>query len=67
MLASGFTPIYPCHVPPSQMRVKPVGTGPFKLESFSQFDRIRLARNPRYWMPDRPYLDAIEFSVVPCP
>lgn len=64
MLASGFTPIYPCHVLPSQMRMKPVGTGPFRLESFSQFDRIRLTRNPRYWKPDRPYLDAIEFSVV---
>ena len=64
MLASGFTPIYPCHVPLSQMRVKPVGTGPFRLESFNQFDRIRLARNPDYRKPDRPYLDAIVFSVV---
>jgi peptide/nickel transport system substrate-binding protein len=64
MLASGFSPIYPCHVPLAQMRTKPIGTGPFKLDSFSQFDRIRLVRNPRYWKEGRPYLDAIEFSVV---
>ncbi len=64
MLASGFTPIYPCHVPLAQMRVKPVGTGPFKLETFNQFDRIRLTRNPDYWKAGRPYLDGIEFSVV---
>ncbi len=64
MLASGFVPIYPCHVPLAQMRVKPVGTGPFKLESFNQFDRIRLVRNPDYWKAGRPYLDGIEFSVV---
>src|SRR5438874_2181519 len=31
LLASGFTPIYPCHVPPAQMRQQPIGTGPFKL------------------------------------
>ncbi|WP_439610479.1 ABC transporter substrate-binding protein [Reyranella sp.] len=64
MLASGFIPIYPCHVPLAQMRVKPIGTGPFKLDSFNQFDRIRLARNPDYWKTGRPYLDGIEFSVV---
>src|SRR5918994_100949 len=38
LLASGLSPIYPCHVPSAQMRIKPVGTGPFKLESFKQFD-----------------------------
>jgi len=29
LLASGYTPIYPCHVSPGDMRTKPVGTGPF--------------------------------------
>jgi len=64
MLASGFTPIYPCHVPLAQMRAKPVGTGPFVLEAFDKFERIRLKRNPNYWKPGRPYLDGIEFTVV---
>ena len=38
LLASGLAPIYPCHVPVAQMRIRPVGTGPFKLESFKQFE-----------------------------
>ena len=33
LLAAGFTPIYPCHVSPAQMRAHPIGTGPFKLSS----------------------------------
>src|ERR1044071_2681665 len=31
MLATGWTPIYPCHVSPGQMRLNPIGTGPFKF------------------------------------
>jgi hypothetical protein len=30
MLASGYSPVYPAHVPP-EFRVRCVGTGPFKL------------------------------------
>ena len=37
MLASGYSPIYPCHVSPAQMRSRPVGTGPFKLAIFNEF------------------------------
>jgi len=31
LLASGFTPVYPCHVSPRDMRRAPIGTGPFKF------------------------------------
>ena len=65
LLASGLTPIYPCHIPPAQMRTKPIGTGPFKVDAFNQHERIRLTRNRDYWKPGRPYLDGIEFTVVP--
>src|ERR1700692_4830453 len=34
LLASGFSPVYPCHVAPAQMRQKPIGTGPFKFVAF---------------------------------
>ncbi|MBS0537606.1 MAG: peptide ABC transporter substrate-binding protein [Proteobacteria bacterium] len=64
MLASGMTPIYPCHVSMAQMRTRPIGTGPFKLQSFSEFQNIRLVRNPDYWKKGRPYLDAIDFTIV---
>jgi ABC-type transport system substrate-binding protein len=26
---------------------------------------IRLARNPDYWKPGRPYLDGIEYAIIP--
>jgi peptide/nickel transport system substrate-binding protein len=28
LLAAGWSPVYPCHIPSAQMRTKPVGTGP---------------------------------------
>jgi peptide/nickel transport system substrate-binding protein len=54
LLASGYTPIYPCHVPPDQMRRKPVGTGPFKLAEFKMNEGIKLVKNPDYWKKGLP-------------
>jgi len=34
LLASGMSPVYPCHVPPREMRTHPIGTGPFKFAEF---------------------------------
>ena len=65
MLASGYTPVYPCHVPPATMRTSPVGTGPFKLAEFKRNESIKLVRNKNYWKPGRPYLDAIEYTIIP--
>ena len=65
MLASGYTAIYPCHVSGRDMRVKPIGTGPFKLVEFKSNESIRLVRNPDYWKKGQPYLDAIEWRIVP--
>lgn len=42
-----------------------VGTGPFMLEEFTPNESIRLVRNPDYWQPNAPYLDAITFISVP--
>jgi peptide/nickel transport system substrate-binding protein len=64
MMASGYTPVYPCHVPAAQMRTHPIGTGPFKFAEFRQNESVRVERNPNYWKPGRPYLDAIEFSII---
>ena len=65
MFAGGFSPIYPCHVPAAEMRTHPIGTGPFKFVEFKQNESIKLARNPDYWKPGRPYLDAIEYTIIP--
>src|SRR5579864_8201124 len=65
LLAAGWSPVYPCHVPPAQMRTHPIGTGPFKFVEFKQNEGIKLTRNTEYWRPDRPYLDGIEFTIIP--
>jgi peptide/nickel transport system substrate-binding protein len=63
-LASGYSPIYPCHVPPREMRQHPVGTGPFKFVEFKPNEYIKVTRNPNYWKKDRPYLDGIEYTII---
>ena len=64
LLASGYSPIYPCHVPQNVMRTRPVGTGPFKFVEFKRGDSIRLVRNPDYFKKGRPYLDAIDIKII---
>ena len=64
LLASGFTPIYPCHVSPRDMRSHPIGTGPFKFVEFKPNEVIRVTRNPEYWKKGRPYLDGIEYTII---
>jgi peptide/nickel transport system substrate-binding protein len=34
LLASGMSPVYPCHVSSREMRSHPIGTGPFKFVVF---------------------------------
>src|SRR5436309_2440197 len=65
LLASGYSPVYPCHVPPAQMRQHPVGTGPFKFVEFKPNESIKLVKNPEYWKQGRPYLDGIEYTIIP--
>src|SRR6266478_1752895 len=66
LLASGASPVYPCHVSPAQMRQHPIGTGPFKFVEYKPNELIRLIRNPDYWKPRRPYLDGIEYTIISC-
>ena len=50
LLAAGWSPVYPCHVAPRDMRSHPIGTGPFKFVEFQPNERItvtsRLRKNP---------------------
>ncbi len=63
-LASGWSPVYPCHVAPAQMRQHPIGTGPFKFVEFKPNESIKLVKNPDYWKPGRPYLDGIDYTII---
>ena len=43
-LASGFSPVYPGHVSPAQMRQHPIGTGPFKFVEYKPNQSIKVSR-----------------------
>jgi peptide/nickel transport system substrate-binding protein len=64
MLASGYAPIYPAHVPVSDLRAKCMGTGPFKLKEYRQGELIEFTKNPDYFVKGRPYLDGIRYTII---
>jgi peptide/nickel transport system substrate-binding protein len=64
LLASGVSPVYPCHISPRDMRSHPIGTGPFKFVEFKPNETTKVTRNPDYWKKDRPYLDGIEYTII---
>jgi len=64
LLATGWSPIYPCHVSPRDMRTHPIGTGPFKFSEFKPNQSITVTRNPDYWKEGRPYLDGIQYTII---
>jgi peptide/nickel transport system substrate-binding protein len=64
LLASGWSAVYPCHVSPAQMRLHPIGTGPFKFIEFKPNEDVKVTRNPDYWKPGLPHLDSIEWVII---
>lgn len=45
--------------------IKPVGAGPFVLQTWNQGIGMTLTRNPKYWDQPRPYLETIKFAIIP--
>jgi peptide/nickel transport system substrate-binding protein len=64
LLASGYSPVYPCHVSPKNMRTNPIGTGPFKFVELKQNESIKFVKNENYWKKGRPYLDGIDWTII---
>src|SRR2546422_4167804 len=64
MLASGYSPVYPAHIPLAELRQRCVGTGPFRLKEYTRGQMIELERNPEYFVKDRPYLDGIRYPII---
>jgi peptide/nickel transport system substrate-binding protein len=54
-LGQYFNAIVPTDYDPK----KPVGTGPFKYQSFSPGQRSVFVKNPNYWQTGRPYADQL--------
>lgn len=44
---------------------KYIGTGPFKFVRRVPNSQIVFEKNPTYWVPERPYLDRVEVSIIP--
>ncbi len=64
MLASGYSPVYPAHVPAAEFRTRCVGTGPFKVKEWRKGEFVEYERNPNYFVKGRPYLDGIRYVVI---
>jgi peptide/nickel transport system substrate-binding protein len=64
LFASGYTPVYPCHVSTKDMRTNPVGTGPFKFVELRRGESVKFVRNPDYFKKGKPHLDGIEWKVI---
>jgi len=64
MLASGYSPVHPAHIPPNKLRTSAVGTGPFKLKEYKRDQRLVYEKNKDYFIKGRPYLDGIVLSII---
>src|SRR5882724_10683188 len=43
----------------------PVGAGAYAFVSWADGEKIVIKRHEKYWKPNRPYPDGIEFSIIP--
>lgn len=43
----------------------PVGAGPWKFVSWADNERVIVTRHDRYWRAGMPFLDGVEFQVIP--
>jgi peptide/nickel transport system substrate-binding protein len=64
ILASGYSPVIPAHVPLAEHRSRCVGTGPFKFKEWKRGQTVDLVRNPDYFVKGRPYLDGLRYIVI---
>ncbi len=64
MLASGYSPVMPAHVPLAEFKNKCIGTGPFKLKENKPGEYVEYVKNSDYFIKGRPYLDGIKFVVI---
>ncbi len=64
-------PILPRHVygegeiEKNPANLKPVGSGPFRFESYAKDDRVVVVRNAAYFKPGLPRIDRLVFRVIP--
>jgi peptide/nickel transport system substrate-binding protein len=64
MLASGYSPVYAAHIPPTQYRNTCVGTGPFRVKEWRHGEFLEYVKNPDYFVKGRPYLDGLRYIII---
>ena len=52
---------------PDEMRLHPVGTGPFKFQEFKRDTYVKFTRFDDYWQDGKPYLDGVEYEIITDP
>jgi ABC-type transport system substrate-binding protein len=68
LLATPPASIYPAEYAKQQgdqFARKPIGTGPFMLKDWQPNQVIKLEKNPNYFEKGLPYLDGVEYKVIP--
>lgn len=64
-------PILPAHLfaagdpNANPANLRPIGTGPYRFDSWRRDDQIVLLRNPAYFKPGLPRLDRVVFRIIP--
>jgi peptide/nickel transport system substrate-binding protein len=43
---------------------RPIGTGPFVVQSWDPAGDLVFVRNPYYWQPGKPYIDKLVYTVI---
>lgn len=67
-LASPWNVIFPkkyLDKDPNHFKTNVVGSGPFRLKSYTRGSTFEGERNPDYFVKDRPYLDGYKFFISP--
>jgi peptide/nickel transport system substrate-binding protein len=47
-----------------ESKTKVGGTGPFQFVEWAQGDHIHLTKNANYWQSGKPYLDAVDYTIL---
>ncbi|MDP2949997.1 MAG: ABC transporter substrate-binding protein [Chloroflexota bacterium] len=47
------------------LKQNPISGGPYMLKRFVRAERVEMEKNPNFYFPGRPYLDGLEYIVIP--
>jgi len=47
-----------------ELKIHPVGTGPFKFDEFKRDAYVKFSRFDQYWQTGKPYLDGVQYDII---